>query len=257
MTTSRATRTRGRSAASRIASVLASASSWTPGFAGTTETCFPSTAKFASFGGLATRAPRCWSHSSAAWPPSWSVVRPPDGSSSSCASRYRGHDPAGLAEHELNRRRERDARLARGARERGGPNMGLLRAKRQRHRARQRGRARRARRRACARLRRLSSTDAGLGRHDDEGRAVADERGVARLPVDALRDLIELVLQRAVQDGRRRRDVGAEEGDVEALEPAERAESAALPLRRVDCGLPVRLDAELCSGGSGIACRRR
>jgi hypothetical protein len=58
------------------------------------------------------------------------------------------------------------------------------------------------------------------------------------------RDALELVLERAVQSGRRRRDVGAEEVDVEPLEAAQRPEAVALALRGRDGGLPVGLHAE-------------
>jgi len=90
-----------------------------------------------------------------------------------------------------------------------------------------------------------SSTYPGRAAHDDDRRPAADDRRVARAAVDPLGDLPELVLERAVQDARGRRDVGAEERDVEALEPAPRAEPVALALRRVDRGLPVRLDPQL------------
>ena len=131
-------------------------------------------------GGFATRAPSCRSQSSAAGPPIASVVRPSDGSSSSCASRCGADDPARLAEHELHGRGERDARLrARRARaprrERAAAACAAAAP-----RARLRGRARRARGRACAPRRRGRALTPGRAGTTTNCRAVADERGVAR-----------------------------------------------------------------------------
>ena len=131
---------------------------------------------------------------------------------------------------------------ARGAGERRGTDARLLRAQRQRHRA---GRPVERRELADERARGRGAVEHVSGPGGTTTiRRPADDRRVARAAVDLLRDLPELVLERAVQDGRGRRDVGAEERDVEALEPAPRAEAVALALRRVDRRLPVRLDPE-------------
>ena len=63
-------------------------------------------------------------------------------------------------------------------------------------------------------------------------------------PVDDLRDARHLELERSPEDARTRRDVGAEEADVEPLEAAQRAESLPLPARLGDGGAPVHGDAE-------------
>jgi hypothetical protein len=80
---------------------------------------------------------------------------------------------------------------------------------------------------------------------NDDPQAVAHDRSVHRHAVHVFGDQAELVLQRAVEDRRRRRHVSAEDLHVEALEPSNRAETVPLALCGGDRRLPVRLDAEL------------
>ncbi len=183
---------------------------------------------------------------SAAGPPICSAVWPPDGSSSSRASRCGWIEPALDAELERDGAGERDARLAR-----------------RRARARRRGRA--ARRRAAAAVpgRRCGSSDAS----DVDDRASRRRRGRGRVPRAPARR------RRSGRAGRSRRSrllrstafaiwrssycsapwrtrVGGVTSAPKTstpmrLEAAQRAEAVALALRGVDRGVPVRLDAEL------------
>ncbi len=157
--------------------------------------------------------------------------------------------PAGLSELEPDRRRERDPRLARSRRERRGADARLLDAERQLDPAPSCARARRAPRRS-ARGRGAVEDAARLRGADDDLKAVADERGVRAARDHVLRDQAELIVQRAVQDGRRRRHVGAEDLHVEALEAADRAEAVALALRRRRRPTSSRARRRARSGGS-------
>ena len=57
-------------------------------------------------------------------------------------------------------------------------------------------------------------------------------------------DLVELLPERGVVHLSRRRDVRAEEAQVEAAKAAQRAEAFALAANRVNGGAPVHLNAE-------------
>ena len=86
---------------------------------------------------------------------------------------------------------------------------------------------------------------AGASGQDDRLQAVQDDRGFAVPHVDGARDLAEDVSQPADVDRRRRRNVGAEDFEVEALEAAERREARTLPPHGVHGGAPVGADSEL------------
>ena len=156
----------------------------------------------------------------------------------------RRDQPARLAEPELDRSRERHLCLPRCRRERRGAHARGLNAERQLDSRRapfERAELLHHRPRSgftvedAARPRRL----------DGDLRAVAHELGVPRCAVHVLRNQRDLIVERAVQHGRRRRHVGPEHLHVEPLEAPNRAEAVALALRRVDRGLPVGLDTEL------------
>ena len=174
-----------------------------------------------------------------------SRVRPAAGSSIRRASFAGDRQPAGLAEPELDRRRERDPRLPRGRRERRSADSRRLDAERQldlgraalergellHHRARGRGAIEDA---PCLRR---PNDDLDAVTDDARRRAARGSRPCAIRP--------SWYCERAVQDARRRRHVGSEELHVEALEAADRAEAVTLALRRADRRLPVGLDPEL------------
>ena len=172
-----------------------------------------------------------------------SAVSPPEGSSSSCARR------SGLTSHRVgpsssatgaeSARRACAAARASVGPVRGAPSCGAAAAP-----VRSAGRARRAVRRSSA-PRRCGPAGRRSAPAERRRRARGDDRGVDRQAIYLFRDPVQLVLERAREHGRGRRDVCAEEVDVEALEAPKRPEAVPLPLRGVDRRLPVGLHAEL------------
>ena len=153
-------------------------------------------------------------------------------------------------------RRERDARLARGAGERGGADARRVDAQRQRRPGRRCGRATRARRRASSPRRRgrgRARRARARRRRSGRARTIAASAARGRRPSRSGR---ARTASAPLRTRRRRRHVGAEDVDVEALEAAERAEAVALALRRVDAAFQsgstpssVGADREALAGG--------
>ena len=81
-------------------------------------------------------------------------------------------------------------------------------------------------------------------------------------PVDSAGDLVELVLEGAVEDGHPRRDLLSEDARVQATEAANRAEAVVLATGERHRACPVGLDPELpgrdpeCLSGGGEDDRR-
>jgi hypothetical protein len=139
---------------------------------------------------------------------------------------------------------EREARLLRRRREADGSDARLRDAHRELHRLRRAhdgGKRVHDRQRGCRPVER----EAAARRDEDDFRPAQRQRRVPRRPVHPRRDPAELVLQRAGENARRRRDVCAEDVDSEALEATQRGEARALALRVVDGCAPVGLDTEL------------
>src|SRR5439155_21316841 len=86
---------------------------------------------------------------------------------------------------------------------------------------------------------------AGTSGPDHRLQAVQDDLVFALPQVDGTRDLAEDVSQPADVDLRRRRNVRAEDFEVETLEAAERREARTLPPHGVHGGAPVGADSEL------------
>ena len=214
----------------------------------------PSTANVASLGFFTTCAPRRWSHASAPGPPIPRGVRPSTGSWSSGAifagvrrnclgpsSSLTGAESAMRACRAARGARRTHVRLRHSHRKRTGPRSAVERGEIANEHGR-RGRA--------------VEGQAGP-RGDDDDPCPAGERGVARRPVDGVRDRSSSYWSAPVEDARRRRDVRAE--DVHAEGRAE-ARGGAKP-EPCRCGVPdgcapVGLDCEARPAGRRTACRR-
>src|SRR6476620_740708 len=77
--------------------------------------------------------------------------------------------------------------------------------------------------------------------------------GIAVRPVDRPGEATDLIVQSGLVDAGRRCDLGAEDPDVEAPESSERAETVALPLRKLNGPVPVGTHAELLRRDSPAA----
>ena len=107
-----------------------------------------------------------------------------------------------------------------------------------------RGRTPTARGRRPARRRARRAPDRPASGTTTGFRPRSSTRGVARVAGDRLRQASDLVAEPGVVDLRRRRDVGAEDAHLQALEAAHGAEALALAPGGVDGRRPVDLDAE-------------
>jgi hypothetical protein len=149
--------------------------------------------------------------------------------------------PPGLPELEPDRSGECAARLCEHRPElvgRHGDRFGLDRERRLR--TGERGEcADDGRRRALA-----IQLAAGLTVDEHGLETVEHDRRLAVVLVELVRDLRELILERGLVDLSRWSDIGAEDPDPDALEPAQRPQALPLPPGRVDRGRPVGLDAE-------------
>jgi len=81
---------------------------------------------------------------------------------------------------------------------------------------------------------------------DDDGLEAAEAQAwVAMRPINAPGETADLEGKRRLVDPRRRSHLGAEDTDADSAKTTQRTETVALVSRRLDRGVPVRLDSEL------------